>query len=191
MITKTLDENTISLMAEDSDDLLTIRRILKTDDKISLFCDKGQVVFLTKEQVLTTRTLEGIYPNYGQLIPDDFSRCLEIDRQSFIAALERVAVLADQYNNVVKISAVEKSEIIHISADVQDVGSGSESLPASLTGESFQIAFNVRYLLDGLKSINTSRIFLRCNAPTTPAIFSPVDNSFGFTYLVMPVQIRS
>ncbi|KZR68936.1 DNA polymerase III subunit beta [Prochlorococcus marinus str. MIT 1313] len=161
------------------------------DDQVSLFCDKGQVVFLAADQVVTSRTLDGTYPNYRQLIPDGFARSFHVDRRTFIAALERIAVLADQHNNVVKVSGDNTSELLQISADAQDVGSGSESLSAEFTGDAVQIAFNVRYVLDGLKVMDSDRIVLRCNAPTTPAIISPKDDDIGFTYLVMPVQIRS
>ena len=161
------------------------------DDQVSLFCDKGQVVFLAADQVVTSRTLDGTYPNYRQLIPDGFARSFDVDRRAFIAALERIAVLADQHNNVVKVSGDNTSELLQISADAQDVGSGSESLSAEFTGDAVQIAFNVRYVLDGLKVMDSDRIVLRCNAPTTPAIISPKEDDIGFTYLVMPVQIRS
>ena len=161
------------------------------DDQVSLFCDKGQVVFLAADQVVTSRTLDGTYPNYRQLIPDGFARSFDVDRRAFISALERIAVLADQHNNVVKVSGDSTSELLQISADAQDVGSGSESLSAEFTGDSVQIAFNVRYVLDGLKVMDSDRIVLRCNAPTTPAIISPKDDDIGFMYLVMPVQIRS
>ena len=163
----------------------------KSDDVISLFCDKGQVVFLAADQVVTSRTLEGVYPNYQQLIPDSFSKSIIIDRRIFISSLERIAVLADQHNNVVKISTDPSSQKISITADAQDVGSGSESISGDFEGDSVQIAFNVRYLLDGLKAIDSDQIKLCCNAPTTPAILLPLDNQLGFTYLVMPVQVRS
>ncbi len=163
----------------------------KSEDIVRLFCDRGQVVFLAADQVVTSRTLEGTYPNYQQLIPDNFSKSIVIDRRIFISALERIAVLADQHNNVVKIITEPSSQQIHITADAQDVGSGSESISADFQGDSVQIAFNVRYLLDGLKAIDSEQIKLCCNAPTTPAILLPVDNTLGFTYLVMPVQVRS
>ena len=163
----------------------------RSDDPVSLFCDRGQVVFLAADQMVTSRTLEGTYPNYGQLIPDGFNRTLALDRRGLIAALERIAVLADQHNNVVKFSSNPDEGVVHISADAQDVGSGSESLPASLTGDAIQIAFNVRYVLDGLKAMGSDRVVLHCNAPTTPAVLKPEGDAEAFTYLVMPVQIRS
>ena len=163
----------------------------RTGEPVSLFCDRGQVVFLASDQMVTSRTLEGTYPNYRQLIPDGFSRSLGLDRRALIASLERIAVLADQHNNVVKFITEPDKGMVQISADAQDVGSGSESLPANLSGEALQIAFNVRYLLDGLKAMAVDRVVLHCNAPTTPAVLKPEEASDGFTYLVMPVQIRS
>ena len=163
----------------------------RSEEPVSLFCDRGQVVFLAADQMVTSRTLEGTYPNYRQLIPDGFSRSLGLDRRGLIAALERIAVLADQHNNVVKFSSEPDQGLVQISADAQDVGSGSESLPATLSGDAMQIAFNVRYLLDGLKAMGADRVVLHCNAPTTPAVLKPEDDTDGFTYLVMPVQIRS
>ena len=163
----------------------------RSEDPISLFCDRGQVVFLAADQMVTSRTLEGTYPNYRQLIPDGFSRTLTMDRRALVGALERIAVLADQHNNVVKFSSQPDSGVVLISADAQDVGSGSESLAAELSGDAIQIAFNVRYMLDGLKAMAGDRVALHCNAPTTPAVLRPVEDGDGFTYLVMPVQIRS
>ena len=163
----------------------------RSDEPVSLFCDRGQVVFLAADQMVTSRTLEGTYPNYGQLIPDGFTRTFGMDRRALIAALERIAVLADQHNNVVKFSSQPEDGVVQISADAQDVGSGSESLPANLEGDAMQIAFNVRYLLDGLKAMGSDRIVLHCNAPTTPAVLRSDEASEAFTYLVMPVQIRS
>jgi DNA polymerase-3 subunit beta len=162
-----------------------------SQEPLSLFCERGQVVVLWADQVLTTRSLDGTYPNYGQLIPQDFGRRIGLNRRGFIAALERVAVLADQHNNVVKISSDPQVGRVVLRADAQDVGSGSEDLAATVEGEAIEIAFNVRYLLDGLKAMATEQVELRCNGPTTPAVLVPLGEDGAFTYLVMPVQIRA
>ena len=174
--------------------LRELERILSgrgSQEPLSLFCERGQVVVLSADQVLTSRSLDGTYPNYRQLIPPSFQRRLVLDRRAFIAALERVAVLADQHNNVVKISADPAAGTATIQADAQDVGSGSESLAATIEGDAIEIAFNVRYLLDGLKAMGSDQVVLQCNAPTTPAVLAPVGADEAFTYLVMPVQIRT
>ena len=177
-----------------SKSLREVEKFLSTCDinqPINFFIDKGQVVFISVDEIITIRALDGSYPNYSQLLPDTFSNVLEFDKKEFIASLERVAVLADQHNNVIKITTDSSAKLMKISTDAQDIGTCSESLPISFKGESFQIAFNVRYLLDGLKVIDSSLIKLSCNAPTTPAVFSPINSDVNFTYLVMPIQIRN
>ena len=164
---------------------------LKSSEKsIKLFYDKGQVVFISSNQIITTRTLEGTYPNYSKLIPDTFVKIFNFNTKKLIDALERIAVLADQQSSVVKIK-LDNKDLASISADAQDIGNANELIPVSYSGESFDIAFNVRYLLEGLKVIASENVLLKCNHPTTPAVFVPEDNLNSFTYLVMPVQVRS
>ncbi len=86
---------------------------------------------------------------------------------------------------------MDSNNLALISADAQDIGSANESIPVSYSGEKFDIAFNVRYLLEGLKVISCENVVLKCNLSTTPAVFVPEDNINSFTYLVMPVQVRS
>ena len=163
----------------------------KSDTEISFFYDQGQVVFISSDQIVTTRTLDGTYPNYNQLIPDKFQHTLELNRKNFILALDRISVLAEQHNNVIKISTNKKESVLNITAEAQDLGSGFESIPINFDSDDIEIAFNSRYLLEGLKIIETDSILLKFNAPTTPAIFTPSDDGKQFIYLVMPVQIRS
>ena len=160
------------------------------ENLIKLFYDKGQVVFISANQIITTRTLEGTYPNYSQLIPDSFSKVFKFNRNSFIESLERIAVLADQQSSVVKIN-LNDDRYASISADAQDIGNAEELLPVTYSGEKLEIAFNVKYLLEGLRVISSENVLLKCNLSTTPAVLVPDDNITSFTYLVMPVQVRS
>ena len=161
-----------------------------SENSIKLFYDKGQVVFISSNQIITTRTLEGTYPNYSQLIPDTFSKIFNFNTKKLIDALERIAILADQQSSVVKIK-IDDTDLATISADAQDIGKAIESIPVFYSGDNFDIAFNVRYLLEGLKVIASENVLLKCNLATTPAVFVPEDNLNSFTYLVMPVQVRS
>ncbi len=188
----TLNEDNFSVTIPTSslreiEKLVTIKSF---ENSIKLFYDKGQVVFISSNQIITTRTLEGTYPNYSQLIPDTFSKHFTFNTKKLIEALERIAVLADQQSSVVKIK-LDDTNLASISADAQDIGSAKESIPVTASGQEFDIAFNVRYLLEGLKVIVSENVILKCNLATTPAIFVPEDNLNSFTYLVMPVQVRS
>lgn len=162
----------------------------QAQDAVALHLNPSQAVFEWADQRLTSRLLEGQYPNYRQLIPRQFSRQMTVERRLFLGALERIAVLADQKNNVVKLSLDMEQQEVALSVDAQDVGNGREVIPAQVSGESLDVAFNVKYLMDGLKALNTSEIQMQLNSATTPVVLTPL-GSVKMTYLVMPVQIRS
>ncbi|MDZ8050362.1 MAG: DNA polymerase III subunit beta [Aulosira sp. ZfuVER01] len=160
------------------------------DEPVALYLDQGQVVFAWKNQRLTSRTLEGQYPAYRQLIPRQFERQVTIDRKQFLSTLERIAVLADQKNNIVKLSIDSANQEITLSCEAQDVGSGRESMPAQISGEDIDIAFNIKYLMEGLKELPSSEIQMHLNQSLTPVIFTPL-GGLKMTYLAMPVQLRN
>jgi len=182
-------------------DLERILATRSTNEPIALYFDHGQVVFQWGDQYLTSRTLEGQYPNYHQLIPKQFGCQITIERKLLLGALERIAVLADQKNNLVKMILDGTNQQVHLAVEAQDVGSGQESIPAQISGDSskvqaepesapnFEIAFNVRYLMDGLKVFPTPEVQMQLNTATSPVILTPL-GVLQMTYLVMPVQIR-
>ena len=159
------------------------------DSAIALHLDQGQVVFELADQRITSRTLEGQFPAYRQLIPQKFERQITIDRRQLLNSLERIAVLADQKNNIVKFTIDTTNQKISLSVEAQDVGSGRESLPAQIAGNSLEIAFNVTYLRDGLKALQSSEIQIHMNTGNSPVILTPL-GGLKMTYLVMPVQLR-
>lgn len=173
--------------------LRELERMLQSyasSEPVALQLDRTQVIFELGQQRLTTRLLEGQYPNYPQLIPRQFSHQATVDRKALTSALERIAVLADQEKNIVKLSLNPEEGLLSVSVEALEVGSGREVVPAQISGEGLEIAFNVRYLLDGLKALGTTEIQMQCNSPTTPSVLIPL-GSVQMTYLVMPVQIRS
>ncbi|MGF1512632.1 MAG: DNA polymerase III subunit beta [Elainellaceae cyanobacterium] len=173
--------------------LRELERMLQSNpatEAIALQFDQGQLVVEWEGKRLTSRLLEGQYPNYRQLIPRQFERQMTIERRLLVGALERISVLADQKNGTVKLSVNGSNKEVVLTVDAQDVGSGKEAVPAQITGEDLEIAFNVRYLLEGLKAISSTEVQLQFNNPISPAIVTPLGGT-KMTYLVMPVQIRS
>jgi DNA polymerase III subunit beta len=159
-------------------------------EPIAIRFDQGQLIVEWSNQRLTSRLLEGQYPNYRQLIPKQFSRQMTCDRRLLTSALERIAVLADQKNSIVKFTLTTADQEIILSVDAQDVGSGREAIPAQISGDDLEIAFNVKYLLEGLKALSTSEVQMQFNTATSPSILTPL-GGMKMTYLVMPVQVRS
>jgi DNA polymerase-3 subunit beta len=158
---------------------------------VKLRFDESQVIFELGNQRLNSRKLEGSYPAYRQLIPNQFLNQINVDRRNFLSALERIAVLASQKNDIVKCSIDNDNQKISLSVEAADVGNALESLSAQISGEEpKELAFNVKYLMEGLKVFNTSEIQIQLNAATSPVILSPL-GGFKMTYLVMPVQLRN
>ncbi len=162
----------------------------QSTDSVTLHFEQGQIVFQGEEHRLTSRTLEGQYPAYRQLIPRQFQRQITIERRQLLSAVERIAVLADQKNNIVKFSIDSLNQRLSISVEAQDVGNGRESMSAQVSGDSLDIAFNVKYLIDGLKALSTSDIQMQMNTGNSPVILTPL-GGLKMIYLIMPVQIRN
>jgi DNA polymerase-3 subunit beta len=159
------------------------------EDSLALFVDEGQVVFELGEQNLTSRKLDGAYPNYNQLIPQQFARTMVIDRKRIIESLERVSVLADQKNNLVKFTVDSNNQQVTLAVEAKELGNAKESLSAQITGDNLEIGFNIRYLLEGLKAISSNEIKFSFNQSTQPVIINPL-GGLKMTYLIMPVQLK-
>ncbi len=158
-------------------------------DKVKVSFDEQVMVFELGDRLLTSTKISGDYPAYGQLIPQNFSREIILDRKRLLSSLELVAVLA-QKNNLVKFSLHNDASELVVSAASQDIGNAEQSLPAEIMGEDIEIAFNIKYLMDGLKALPTSEIKMQLNEWNQPVVFSPL-GGLKMTYLVMPVQIKN
>jgi DNA polymerase III subunit beta len=148
---------------------------------------KGQAVIDAGDGItIYSRIMDGAYPDVAKLIPDAFEHTITIDRRRLTRALERVALIAEAHNSVVKLEAVGGTIAITAEADANN---GKELLKVEGTAKCTW-AFNVHYLLDGIKAFKPAEaITLHANSATTPVVLTPAGVD-GVTYLVMPVQIR-
>ncbi|MEM6500463.1 MAG: DNA polymerase III subunit beta [Cyanobacteria bacterium P01_C01_bin.89] len=164
----------------------------QSEEPVALYMERGQVAIQCGDSYLTSRTLDGQYPAYNQLIPRQFERQVTIDRRSLLGSLERIAVLADQKSNhIVKFEIDETEQSVSLSADAQDVGSGRETISSvQISGDGLDIAFNVRYLMESLKNLAVTEVQMQLNTPTSPVVVTPLGGTKA-THLIMPVQIRS
>lgn len=160
---------------------------------VSFTVPKQDVTVVYDNYTVQFRLLDGQYPNYRQLIPDNFMSVAVFDRLSLLTTLEQAAVVAAHHNNAVEFEFT-KNEGVTISADAVEVMSFNESLTTIGDSPEITIAFNVRYLIEVLKTkvMNADKVQIQMNAPTTPAVLTPIGSSEGtsYTYLVMPVQRR-
>jgi len=160
---------------------------LLQDRTVTVAATTGQAVIDAGDGVtIYSRILDGKYPDVAALVPTSFEHTMTMDRHRFIRCLERVALIAEAHDSIVKLVAV--AGVLAITAEA-DANNGRETL--AIDGDAIGTwAFNVHYLLDGLKAMRGHEaVLLSANAPTTPVTLQPADKT-GMTYLVMPVQIR-
>ena len=149
--------------------LQTLDKLIGNQDlPITMRSDNANAIFELPNGTLITRLLDGTYPNYRQLIPTSLGRKITLERKLLVSALERISVLADTKNNIVKITVDNDAQEISLSVESPDVAAGREALSAQVSGDDLEIAFNVKYLADGLKTLHTNEIQLQFNAANTP-----------------------
>ena len=150
----------------------------------------GQAVIDAGDGItIYSRIMDGDYPDVARLIPPTFEHTITLDRHRFARCLERVALIAEAHNSVVNLLIGDKGTMV-INADA-DGSNGTEAIKYTGTTGKLALAFNVHYLLDGLKAFRSSEsITLSANGSATPVVLTPT-NAPDQTYLIMPVQIKS
>lgn len=162
----------------------------KENDSIRVLIDEEQIAFFVDNYHFTSRTLSGTYPDYNRLLPKDFAHEVVLERKQLITILERVAVLSDAKNNLVKFGLNPDEEVVIVSVDAKELGSAKETIKtSSIIGDPLEIGFNLKYLLESLKAIPSVDVQILLNEPTHPVIIAPL-NGLNLKCLIMPVQIR-
>ncbi len=148
---------------------------------------QNQVVFELGGVVLSSRLIEGQFPNYRQLIPESVEHELRLSTAEIIGVVRRISLLA-QKNAPLRL-AFREGELA-VSAQTPDVGEASETIPVPFHGEPFEIGFNPEFLRDGVESIDTDELVIKLISPLRPGLVeSPQDGDF--VYLVMPIRLNT
>ena len=164
-----------------------IRRLLEEEEGEPLLgFTKNLVTFQKSGLFLTSRVMEGTYPNYQQVIPKESAKKAVIERTALESALRRVAVLSKDKTNAVKVILENGSITLHTSNP--DVGEATEDLPAQYRGESLTTGFNARYLLDALAVMDGDSVNLEISSPLSPCVLRS-EGDPGFLCVVMPMKI--
>jgi DNA polymerase-3 subunit beta len=164
--------------------LAELGRIAQGADRVELAVHENQVAFSPEDVVLTTRRIDGQFPNYKQLLPETFEHEIPLPRAELLDVVRRVAVMA-QRNSPLRLRFAEGE--LSISARTQDVGEASESMPVPFSGEPLEIGFNAEFLRDGLESVTDDTVRLKLISPLRPGLIH--GESDDFLYLIMPIRL--
>ncbi len=153
-------------------------------EKVSVGIMDGQVIFTAGTIVLTSRLIEGQFPNYQQLLPDEFKHEIAMDKEELMDAAGRISLMAQKNAPLrLKFSSGE----LTISAQTPQVGEAKETMPVAFQGEEVEIGFNPEFLREGIDSVGAKEIALRIISPLRPGLIKGEGDDF--LYLIMPVRL--
>ena len=161
-----------------------LARIIRDEDLVKIYRDANQILFAADRFRLTSRVLEGNFPDYAAILPQAFDTEIYLDRQELINALKLAGVFSSKVSEI-KIRTSENNKSIEVFSHDQS-GENNYLLPARVQGKPREISFNWRFLLDGLRALKTEDIFWGINEENKPALLrSPQDGSYF--YVLMPI----
>jgi DNA polymerase III subunit beta len=164
--------------------LTELARIAGDADEVELGVHENQVAFRTADAVLTTRRIDGQFPNVKQLLPEQFEHVVTLPRSELSGVLKRVSVMA-QRNSPLRLRFSDGE--LEVSARTQDVGEARESLPAPFSGDALEIGFNPEFLRDGVDSVQSDEVRLKLISPLRPGLIQGEGDDYS--YLIMPIRL--
>jgi DNA polymerase-3 subunit beta len=168
--------------------LRELSRILSTEGaaEATISLMTNQAVFEAGSMLLSTRLIDGQFPNFRQLLPESYEHDVRLVRSDFLDVTRRVSQLA-QRNAPLRLK-FESGELT-VAAETPDVGDATETMPAAFEGETLEIGFNPEFLREGIESVDGEELLLRLISPLRPGLLEPVEGD-DFRYLVMPIRLN-
>jgi DNA polymerase-3 subunit beta len=155
--------------------------------ELTLGLGQNQVIFEVGGAVLSSRLIDGQFPNYRQLIPESADHELTLSAPELTSVVRRISLLA-QKNAPLRLAFSEGE--LTVSAQTPDVGEASETIPVPFHGEPFDIGFNPEFLRDGVESIDTEELVMKLISPLRPGLIESPEAG-DFVYLVMPIRLNA
>lgn len=166
---------------------IELRRLLEeSEGDITVGLNKNHVFFVIDDIVLTSRLIEGTYPDYEQVIPQDNEKKAVLDKVAFSRALRRTSIMSRERTNAVRFD-LEQGKLTLISIN-PDIGEAREEIAAQYKGESISIGFNVRYLLDAIQVMGGDSVGFELQDPLSPTLLCDIKEK-NHKCVVMPMRV--
>ena len=163
---------------------------------VKLVLEPSYATFVFADRRLVSTLVEGKYPEYRGLIPDGYERRIRVDRQALTEVVRRIAVVGEADKAMTPVILGMDSDTLTVKADSTEAGQAEESLPIELEGEPLQIAFNPRFLIDGLDAMGGEQVMFEFRDELKPAVMRPPapeegddESEADYLYLLMPVRV--
>lgn len=170
-----------------SKSLNEVSKILDDDDSdVGIMCNSSHIIFNLGKTIITSRLLEGQFINYKDIIRNEYKSKVKVKTRDIQESIERASLLAREgKNNLVKLEVFDEKVVITSNSELGNV---YEEIPIELEGNDIKIAFNSKYILDGLKVIDSEEVVLNLVSNVNPCIIRPAEDD-SYTYLILPVRL--
>jgi DNA polymerase-3 subunit beta len=162
-----------------------LQRLVKDEGDVKVSIGENQIAFEINQTLLVSKLIEGNYPNYRQVIPSEAKERITLERETLLNAVRRVALLASEKSNSVKLSFSKGN--IDIVATTPEVGEARESLAVLYKGREFSIAFNPEFLMAPLRNLSTDEVYLDLIDEMSPGV---IKIAGPFLYVLMPMRLN-
>ncbi len=171
--------------------MTAVLRNAEGDGPLELSFEGTQLSFAFGKMRLTTRLIEGRYPNYEAVIPQSNENILKLDLDAFRSAVRRVAIFANEVSRQVRLRISQESVEI-LAEDVEAGGEAQEKIPCEYKGTPMDIGYNATYVLDVLKHVDTAEVIFELGSPTTAGLVKPSEQEENedLLMLIMPVRLN-
>lgn len=171
----------------------TLQEILRIssivdDEMITIKIQKTKMLFEFENLAFQSRLIDGVYPKYQQLIPSESERKIIVDRVELINSIERVSVMVNDRTNVVRFNFTQGQ--LEIMADTPEAGRSKDYIDIQYNFDDMLTAFNYKYVLDGLKNMDSKKVEIEISDVLAASIFKPQEDSNNYICLIMPVKVQ-
>ena len=163
--------------------MVEIRRLLDGDEVMTIELGEKLCRFTTANVTLTSKLIEGAYPNYRQVVPSKFQRIVELPVQALLSKIETVALMLSEANSFIILRFGDNQ--LQLQASSAEVGEGSDLIETTCEGEPFEVSFNPVFLADPLRNTDADMVSFRLNDPLSPVA---IEAGEGFVYVIMPIR---
>jgi len=187
-----LAEREIEFPAESETDMLLptkavneLQHTLGDEGEIKIFAKENQILFEFGKVLISSKLIDGTYPNYRQVIPAQCEEHLTIERESLLTALKRVSLVMTDRSTATKLTFADNK--VTIVLNTPEVGEARETIPIKYSGKELSVAFNPEYMMDPLRNMSEDEVFLELTDELSPGV---IKCSIPFLYVLMPMRVE-
>jgi len=162
-----------------------LMRILSSEGDLKIYVQNNQIIFELPNSIMSSKVIDGVYPNYRQVIPSGYDEKVVVERELLLNAVKRVALMTSETSDTTRLTF--SANQLTIATATQDIGEGRDTVPIKYAGKEISIVFKPEYVMDPLKNIDDDEVFFELNDGFSPALLKC---SLPFLYVLMPLRVN-